>query len=41
MGGNPYACWDWWGYTNANYANRKGPQIMAIQKMVYRLIGMF
>lgn len=41
MGGNPYACWDWWGYTNANYANRKGPQIMAIQKMVYRLLGMF
>lgn len=38
---NPYACWDWWGYTNSNYANRKGPQIIAIQKMVYRLLGLF
>lgn len=38
---NPYACWDWWGYSGANYANRNGPQIIAIQKMVYRLIGLF
>lgn len=30
---NPQACWDWWGYTDANYANRKGQQIQALVKM--------
>lgn len=38
---NPYACWDWYGYTGQNFANRNGPQIIAIQKMVYRLLGNF
>ncbi len=38
---NPYACWDWFGYTGTNFANRNGPQIIAIQKMVYRLLGNF
>ena len=38
---NPYACWDWWGYTGSNYANRHGSQIVALQKMVYRLLGKF
>lgn len=27
---NPQGCWDWWGYTDENYANKKGPQIQAI-----------
>lgn len=40
--GNPYGCWDWFGYTDKKtYANRSGPQIVAIQKMVYRLLGKF
>ncbi|MDF3124396.1 PHB depolymerase family esterase [Rheinheimera sp. 1928-s] len=30
---NPQACWDWWGYTDANYANRKGQQIQAVVKL--------
>lgn len=30
---NPQACWDWWGYTDANYANRQGQQIQAVVKM--------
>lgn len=27
---NPNGCWDWWGYTDANYANQQGPQIKAV-----------
>jgi poly(3-hydroxybutyrate) depolymerase len=38
---NPYGCWDWYGYTGRDYANRNGTQIIAIQKMVYRLLGSF
>lgn len=42
VSGNPYGCWDWFGYTDKKtYANRNGPQIIAIQKMVYRLLGKF
>jgi predicted esterase len=42
VAGNPYGCWDWFGYTDKKtYANRNGPQIIAIQKMVYRLLGKF
>lgn len=38
---NPYGCWDWFGYTNSDYVNKNGPQIIAIQKMIYRLLGKF
>lgn len=24
---NPKACWDWWGYTGANYDTREGAQL--------------
>jgi poly(3-hydroxybutyrate) depolymerase len=34
---NPQACWDWWGYTDANYANRKGLQIQAVVKLAHSL----
>lgn len=27
-------CWDWWGYDNANYAKKSGPQMAAIKAMV-------
>lgn len=27
---NPQACWDWWGYTGENYANKTGKQISAV-----------
>jgi poly(3-hydroxybutyrate) depolymerase len=33
------ACWDWWGYTGADYAQKSGPQIGAIVAMVQRLVG--
>lgn len=34
---NPKACWDWWGYTGAQYATKQGPQIRAVKAMVERL----
>jgi poly(3-hydroxybutyrate) depolymerase len=34
---NPKACWDWWGYTGAQYATKQGPQIRAVRAMVERL----
>ena len=36
---NPNGCWDWWGYTNGNYAKKSGPQIGAIMAMIQRLAG--
>ncbi len=36
-GKNPNGCWDWWGYTDENFANRKGVQISAIRAMLDRL----
>jgi poly(3-hydroxybutyrate) depolymerase len=34
---NPSGCWDWWGYTGADYAEKSGPQMKAIMDMVDRL----
>ena len=34
---NPRACWDWWGYTSADYATREGAQIRAVKAMLDRL----
>jgi poly(3-hydroxybutyrate) depolymerase len=34
---NPQGCWDWWGYTNADYAVKAGAQVTAIMKMVKSL----
>ncbi len=31
------SCWDWWGYDNANYSKKSGPQMAAIKAMVDRL----
>lgn len=36
---NPNGCWDWWGYTNSNYANKMGLQPQTIKKMVDRILG--
>jgi poly(3-hydroxybutyrate) depolymerase len=35
---NPHGCWDWWGFTGADYATKSGAQIRAISAMVSRLI---
>ena len=34
---NPFGCWDWWGYTNAHYADRQGVQMQAIRGMIDKL----
>jgi poly(3-hydroxybutyrate) depolymerase len=34
---NPLGCWDWWGYTDEDYATRDGAQIKAVQAMIERL----
>jgi poly(3-hydroxybutyrate) depolymerase len=34
---NPRGCWDWWGYTGPQYANKAGPQIRALKAMADRL----
>lgn len=34
---NLQACWDWWGYTNSNYATKQGIQMKAIIGMTRRL----
>ncbi|MHB8417590.1 MAG: extracellular catalytic domain type 2 short-chain-length polyhydroxyalkanoate depolymerase [Myxococcales bacterium] len=31
---NPYGCWDFWGYSGADYALRSGPQMQAVMAMV-------
>lgn len=31
---NPNGCWDWWGYTNADYANKSGAQIKAVNALI-------
>jgi poly(3-hydroxybutyrate) depolymerase len=30
---NPLGCWDWWGYTGANYATKSGAQITSVMAM--------
>jgi poly(3-hydroxybutyrate) depolymerase len=34
---NPEGCWDWWGYTGGNYAQKSGSQMKAIKAMVDQL----
>jgi len=34
---NPYACWDWWGYTGANYLYRDGAQMSVLANWINHL----
>lgn len=34
---NPNACWDWWGYTGADYATKEGMQLQAVHQLVQAL----
>jgi len=34
---NPYACWDWWGYTGANYRWRDGAQMQVLTDWIQGL----
>jgi hypothetical protein len=36
---NPEGCWDWWGYTGADYALQSGPQMQALIAMIHHLSG--
>ncbi|HZB93802.1 MAG TPA: PHB depolymerase family esterase, partial [Stellaceae bacterium] len=36
---NPEGCWDWWGYLNASYAQKSGPQMQALYGMVAQVAG--
>ncbi len=36
---NPLGCFDWWGYTNADYATRDGLQIRAVKAVLDNLAG--
>jgi hypothetical protein len=36
---NPYGCWDWWGYTDENYATREGLQVTVIKATLDALAG--
>jgi len=31
---NPQGCWDWWGYTDQNYANKNGKQLVTVNNVV-------
>jgi poly(3-hydroxybutyrate) depolymerase len=35
---NPNGCWDWWGYSGADYASRNGKQIRAVEAMIDQLV---
>jgi poly(3-hydroxybutyrate) depolymerase len=34
---NPFGCWDWWGYDDANYAVKTGRQMAAVKRMIDRI----
>lgn len=34
---NPYACWDWWGYTGENYLWRDGKQMQVLSDWIKQL----
>ena len=37
--GNGNACWDWWGYTGADYVLQSGVQMTFSKKVVDRIMG--
>jgi len=36
---NPRGCWDWWGYSGADYATRNGTQLSSVHRMIAALGG--
>ncbi len=34
---NPRGCWDWWGYSGADYAMRSGAQLASVRRMLAAL----
>ncbi|GAA1700792.1 extracellular catalytic domain type 2 short-chain-length polyhydroxyalkanoate depolymerase [Streptomyces yatensis] len=37
--GNPQGCWDWWGFTGRDYAQKSAPQMRAIVNQIHALGG--
>lgn len=35
--GNGNGCWDWWGYDDADYYNKRGRQMQAVRGMIERV----
>ena len=35
---NPNGCWDWWGYSGADYFRQDGKQMQAVRQMIDRLL---
>ena len=36
---NPHGCWDWWGYTGDDYANRDGEQMTVLADWIRSLVN--
>lgn len=36
---NPNGCWDWWGYTGANYGWKDAPQITFVRNLIEAVTG--
>ena len=36
---NPMGCWDWWGYTDGDYATRDGAQLKVVKATLDLLAG--
>ncbi|MFJ3903740.1 PHB depolymerase family esterase [Streptomyces sp. NPDC090025] len=36
---NPQGCWDWWGYTGSDFAQKSAPQMRAVLNQVHALGG--
>ncbi len=36
---NPMGCWDWWGYTDENYATKNGAQVGVVKATLDALAG--
>jgi hypothetical protein len=35
---NPNGCWDWWGYTGRHFLDHEAPQMVAVHRMLERLV---
>jgi poly(3-hydroxybutyrate) depolymerase len=35
---NPKGCWDWWGYSGADYYRQNGKQMRAVRAMIARML---
>jgi poly(3-hydroxybutyrate) depolymerase len=35
---NPNGCWDWWGYTGRHFLDHDAPQMVAVHRMLERLV---